>query len=139
MHTTVTGRIRKTALGRLVLLHINTGPFWIYGALVFWLALSLSRFWIHGGSARCLLSSPLAIIAAFTMPRLVHATLWHWSRSAWIDGYVITAFLVAILLSGYLYDIQHERDEALSRLATRSAVGLSAALVSYASNRKREA
>jgi signal transduction histidine kinase len=139
MHTGATGQIRKTAVGRWLLFHINTGLFWIYGVLTFWLAFSVSSFWFQSVPTRILLSLPPALLAAFTLARLIHALFWHRFRNVWMDNYVIGVFLVSILLVGYAHDVRDGRDDALSRLAMRTVIAVIAGLVSYASNRKRAA
>jgi hypothetical protein len=132
-----TRQIRKTSAGRRLLYQINSGPFWIYGILTFILAFSLSGFWFQSVTTRLLLSFPLALLAAFTLPCLVHALFWKRWRNVWMDSYVGGAFLVAILLVGYARDVRDGRDEALSRLASRTLTAALAGLLAYASNRKR--
>ena len=139
MHTGVTGQIRRTRVGRSVLFHANTGLFWIYGGLAFWLAFSVSGFWIQAGSWRSPLSLLLALIAAFTVPRAVQATLWARFRSAWIHRYVIGALFLAILLSGYLHDARDGRQDAFLQMWTLAARVLLGALGGYVWNRKKEA
>src|SRR2546423_4152937 len=105
MHSGVTGQIRKTAVGRCLLFHINTGLFWIYGILTFFLVFLVSSFWLRSVTARILLSLVLALLAAFTLARPVHALFWRRFRNVWTDNYVIGVFLVAILLVTYASDV----------------------------------
>jgi signal transduction histidine kinase len=139
MHTGVTGQIRKAAVGRWLLFHINTGLFWIYGILTLWLAFSVSSFWFQNVATRILFSVPPALLAAFMLARLVHALFWHRFRNVWMDNYVIGVFLLAILLVGYAHDVHDGRDDARFRLAMRTTLAVIAGLASYVSNRKRAA
>lgn len=139
MHTGVTGQIRKTAVGRWVLYHINTGLFWIYGILTFALAFSLSGFWIQSGRLRCLLSLPVALCGAFTLAQIIRALFWRRFRNVWMDNYVIAAFLAAWLLSKYAHDIRDGRADALHRLVIHALTVIVAGLISYASSRKNAA
>ncbi|MGA2245743.1 MAG: hypothetical protein ABSH48_12145 [Verrucomicrobiota bacterium] len=139
MHTGVAGQIRRTAVGRCVLFHINTGLFWIYGVLTFWLAFEVISFWFKSAITSILLSLPLALFAAFRLARFLHALFWHRFRNVWMDKYVIGLFLVAILLVGYAHDVRDGRDDALARLRTHTVGLVVAYLVSYLLNRKSAA
>ena len=139
MHTGVTGQIRKTAAGRRLLFHINTGLFWIYGILTLVLAFSLSAFWIQSDGLRCLLSFPVALIGAFTLAPLVHALFWRRFRNVWMDNCVIVIFLVAWLLSEYAHDIRDGRADALHRLVIHTLTAIVAGLFSFLASRKRAA
>jgi hypothetical protein len=139
MRTGFSVQIRKTAFGRFLLFHINTGIFWFYGVLTFWLVLSVSDFWLQSITSRRLLSLALALLVAFTLPGLVRALFWHRFRNVWMDSYVIILFFAAILLSDYLQDVHAGRADALSRLATRALAAILAGWFGYKSNRKKKA
>jgi hypothetical protein len=137
MHRGITGKIRKTATGRFLLFHVNTGLFWIYGILTFLLAFSLSGFWILSGSSRCLLSIPIALISAFTLARLVHKFFWRRFQNAWMDNIVIVVLVAAWLLTLYVHDNQDGHGESLLRLATNALTAFIAALLAYVLKRKK--
>jgi len=136
MHTGVTGQIRKTHVGRLVLFHINTGLFWIYGILTFWLTFSVSGFWLQDVVLRLFLSLVPALIAAFTFAQIVRRIFWERFQSAWIHNWVIFTFIPAILLVSYGRDVQSGRDDALYQLGIHAAIVFIACLMSYARGKK---
>lgn len=138
MHAGVTGQIRKTAIGRWLLFHANTGLFWIYGILSFWLAFLLIEFWVHGTGLRLLMSFVIGLVGAFMLPWLVHVLFWNRFHCVWLDNYVIVIFFLAIVASGYVHDMRNGRDDALWRLVTRVAVFVIASLISYL-DRNRQA
>ncbi|HEY4416843.1 MAG TPA: hypothetical protein VGO57_14220 [Verrucomicrobiae bacterium] len=111
MYTGITGQIRKTAFGRFMLHHVNTGLFWLYGIMTFALAFSLSGYWIHNGWWRCLISLPFALIAAFTFSEIVYAFFWRRFRNGWINNYVLFVLYVSFLLSEFFH---HQRGERIS-------------------------
>ena len=139
MHTGITGQIRKTRVGRCVLFHINTGVFWIYGILTFWLVFSVSGFWLHDTAVRVLLSLPLALVAAFTFWQMIHAIFWRRFRNPWIDTFVMLAFVLVIFLVGYGRDVQAGHQDALYVLFKNIAMFAVIGLVSYVSRRKKAA
>jgi len=137
MHKGVAGWIRKATIGRWLLFHINTGLFWIYGVSTFWLAYSITSFCLHSTGLRILVSLALALFAAFTFAQFVRLLFWKRFHNIWMDIYIIGIFVLAILISYYMHDVQAGRKEALSRLVTHIVVGVAAGLVSLLLDRRR--
>jgi hypothetical protein len=133
MHTGMTGQIRKSAVGRWFLFHINTGPFWIYGIATFLLTYSLIGFWCSNISLRAVWSLPVSLVGATALPSMVHMI----SRRRWADTYVISAFVVALLVTEYAHDVRNDRSNALPRLAQRAIVVVIAGLISRFDPKKR--
>jgi hypothetical protein len=108
-----------------VLLHINTGLFWIYGLLVTWLSLLFAGFAVKSATNRLLLALPIGLLAAFRMPQLIYLTLRHRFRSRWVDSFAIGTLTLAILLVGYSLEVRDKNEDA----ATHLIVGAGTAFV----------
>ncbi len=135
MRTGLRSHIRKSAAGRCVLFHINTGLFWIYGVLVTWLSFLVAGFAVQSSTTRLLLALPIGLLAAFWMPQLIHLTLWRRFRSRWVDSYVINALFLAILLARYSLEVRDKNEDAVTHLIVGAGTICIVGLWAYSRNR----
>jgi branched-subunit amino acid ABC-type transport system permease component len=118
-----------------VLLHINTGLFWIYGFLVTWLSFLVAEFAVKSATNRLLLALPIGLLAAFWMPQLVYRTLWRWFRNRWVDSYAMGTLLLAILLIRYFLEVRDRNEDAVTHLITGAGIAFVVGLWAYSQNR----
>ena len=119
-----------------MLLHINTGGFWIYGILVTWLSFLVAGFAVKSETNRLLLAFPIGLLAAFWMPQLIYLTLWRWFRNRWVDSYVMGLLFLATLLARYCLEVRDRNEDAATHLIVGAGTAIVMGLWAYSRNRR---